>query len=277
MSIASPMVARRVGADGPGVRHLVMLHGIYGRGRNWLAVARTLVEQRPDWCCWLADMRHHGDAPRSAEAGTIEQMAEDIETWGAAEGVAPDAVLGHSFGGKVALAHARFAHARALQTWVIDSTPDVTTPSGSAWEMLRVVRGLPDSFASRQDAVAGIESGGFDTFVAQWMSTNLAQRDGRYHWALDFDVMATLLDAFFATSYWDVLDPGSVLHDIHVLKATRSSVISSDAVARLERLERHPVAGHARVHLHEREGGHWIHAESPQVVVALLAEFLPRS
>jgi hypothetical protein len=30
------------------------------------------------------------------------------------------------------------------------------------------------------------------------------------------------------------------------------------------------------VHLHHREGGHWIHAESPGVVVDLLAEHLPR-
>jgi hypothetical protein len=29
------------------------------------------------------------------------------------------------------------------------------------------------------------------------------------------------------------------------------------------------------VHLHEREGGHWIHAEAPDVVTALLIEWLP--
>ena len=29
------------------------------------------------------------------------------------------------------------------------------------------------------------------------------------------------------------------------------------------------------VHLHEREGGHWIHAERPDVVTALLLEHLP--
>jgi hypothetical protein len=29
------------------------------------------------------------------------------------------------------------------------------------------------------------------------------------------------------------------------------------------------------VHFHEREGGHWIHAESPDVVTDLLVEHLP--
>ena len=54
-------------------------------------------------------------------------------------------------------------------------------------------------------------------------------------------------------------------------------MISAEAVARLAALEAASVAGRARVHLHHREGGHWIHAESPGVVVDLLAEWLPQS
>lgn len=275
MSTVSPMVARRVGA-GPGTRQLLMLHGIYGRGRNWLAVARTLVERRPDWSCWLADMRHHGDAHAGAGAGTLDALASDIESWSASTGSVPDAVLGHSFGGKVALAYAGRQASRRLQTWVIDSTPEARPPSGSAWAMLGIVRGLPESFRSRQEAVAGIEAGGFSTEVAQWMSTNLVHDREAFRWRLDFDVMEQLLHEFFRTPLWGVLDPGAPGHDIHVLKASRSSVISGDAVARLTALQARPAGDHATVYLHHREGGHWIHAESPDVVVALLAERLPR-
>jgi pimeloyl-ACP methyl ester carboxylesterase len=268
------MVARRVGAES-GTQQLLMLHGIYGRGRNWLAVARLLVERRPDWSCWLADMRHHGDAHPGPDAGTLDALAGDIESWGADQGVQPAAVLGHSFGGKVALAHAARQATRPLQTWVIDSTPDAKPPSGSAWEMLGVVRALPATFRSRQEAIAGIEAGGFSTGVAQWMSTNLVHDAGAFRWRLDFDVMERLLHEFFQTSLWHVVDPGAVGHDIHVLKATQSSVISPGVVARLSDLQDHPRPGTARVHLHHREGGHWIHAEAPEVVVDLLAEWLP--
>jgi esterase len=275
--VPSPMVARRVGATTPSVRHVLMLHGIYGRGRNWLAVARNLVERRPDWCCWLADMRHHGDAHPGPDAGTLDALAADIDVWADGEGVMPDAVLGHSYGGKVALAYAAREASRALQTWVIDSTPEAKPPSGSAWDMLGIVRNLPQTFRSRQEAIEGIEAGGFSTEVAQWMSTNLTHDAGAYRWRLDFDVMEQLLHDFFRTSLWDVLDPGAPDHDIHVLKATQSSVISPAAIERLTRLQDQPVPGHARVHLHQREGGHWIHAESPEVVIALLAEYLPRT
>ena len=271
------MVARHVGATAPGTKQLLMLHGIYGRGRNWLAVARLLVEQRPDWGCWLADMRHHGDAHPGPECGPLDALAADIETWGAAQGVTPDAVLGPSFGGKVALAYALRQAARPLQTWVIDSTPEAKAPSGSAWDMLGIVRRLPQTFGSRQEAIAGIEAGGFSTEVAQWMSTNLAHDTDAFRWRLDFDVMEQLLHEFFQTPLWTALDPGAPGHDIHVLKASQSSVISPEAVARLTALDAAPAEGRARAHLHHRDGGHWIHAESPEVVVALIAEHLPKS
>ena len=44
----------------------------------------------------------------------------------------------------------------------------------------------------------------------------------------------------------------------------------------LEALQSRGATGGARVHLHHREGGHWIHAESPGVVVELIDEWLPR-
>lgn len=277
MSAISPMVARRVGAEAGSTRQLLMLHGIYGRGRNWLAVARLLVERRPDWCCWLADLRHHGDAYPSLGRSTLDALAQDIEAWGATQAVQPDAVLGHSFGGKVALAYAaRQAH-RPLQTWVIDSTPDAKAPSGSAWDMLGIVRALPPTFRSRQHAVDGIEAGGFSTEVAQWMCTNLTREGEVFRWRLDFDVMEHLLHEFFETPMWHVLDPGAPGHEVHVVKATQSSVIAAEAETRLMDLQQRPRQRGARVYLHHREGGHWIHAESPEVVVDLLAESLPRS
>ena len=273
MDVVSPVVARRVGVDG--AKPLVLLHGIYGRGRNWQAVARMLVQRRPDWACWLADLRHHGDAHPTDERGTLAALAGDLDVWSGTHGVVPAAMLGHSFGGKVALAYAGRHPDRVLQTWVIDSTPDAKPPSGSAWDMLGVVRALPESFPTRQEAVAGIEAGGFSTDVAQWMATNLVHDREAFRWRLDFDVMEHLLHEFFRTPLWDVLDPGAAGHDIHVLKASRSSVISAEAVARLQALEARPPGAHAAVHVHEREGGHWIHAESPEVVVDLLAQALP--
>ncbi len=247
-----------------------MLHGIYGRGRNWQAIARRVIERRPEYTCWLVDLPHHGDSVREAGIATLDGMAAELSRWLTESGVTVSAVLGHSYGGKVALALAARLHAQPLQTWLIDSTPAAREPSGSAWRMLEVVRGLPDTFTTRADVVAGIEAGGFSTGVAQWMSTNLERTPDGYRWGLDFDVMEGLLRDFFATDLWAVLERPAAGHDLHVLKASTSNVITEDAVERLERLGQ----ATSQVHLHHLEGGHWIHAEAPDAVAALLVDHL---
>ena len=85
---------------------LVMLHGIYGRGRNWQAVARAVVAARPDVACWLVDLPHHGASGPGRHGDTVHGLAQDVLDWAGVAGVKPRVVLGHSYGGKVALAMA---------------------------------------------------------------------------------------------------------------------------------------------------------------------------
>jgi hypothetical protein len=104
------------------------------------------------------------------------------------------------------------------------------------------------------------------------MATNLSRdEEGGFTWRLDFDAMQRLLDDFFTTDLWHVVESPPSGHDIHFLKASESSAITPAAVARIE------AASGEHVHLHHRPGGHWIHAESPQVVAELLIENLPAS
>ncbi len=261
--------ATRVAQRDDAPQALVMLHGIYGRGRNWQGIARGLVAARPDCACWLVDLPYHGNSGPGGHGDTIEGLAEDVIDWLSANAIAPAGVLGHSYGGKVALAMAAHAQERPLQVWVIDSTPEVKAPSGSAWDMLRVVRSLPDRFATREEAQRALMANGYDLPVAQWMGTNLVRDGEGFRWQLDFDVMERLLLDFFRTDMWGAVEHPAPLHEIHILKASQSNAISPEAVARIER------ATGPSVHLHHRDGGHWIHAERPEVVTALLLEHLP--
>jgi esterase len=267
--MTSTLQATRVAQHDDAPRALVMLHGIYGRGRNWQGIARSLVSARPDCACWLVDLPYHGQSGPGAHGDTIEGLAQDVTDWASLNAIAPVVVLGHSYGGKVALALAAHAQDRPMQTWVIDSTPEVKDPSGSAWDMLRVVRSLPDRFATREEAQGALIANGYDLPVAQWMGTNLVRDGEQFRWQLDFNAMERLLLNFFSTDMWQAVEHPSPLHDVHILKAAQSNAISPDAVTRIAR------ATGPHVHLHHRDGGHWIHAERPDVVTALLLEHLP--
>ena len=266
---STAVVASRVAQGHEATRHLVMLHGIYGRGRNWQGIARSLVASRPDYTCWLVDLPHHGHAGSGAHGDTVQGLAADVWDWLKASDITPSAILGHSYGGKVALAMTLTARALPLQVWIIDSTPEAKPPSGSAWAMLEAVRGLPARFESREAAQAALVERGYTVGVAQWMTTNLARDGDSFRWTLDFAAMERLLLNFFETPMWEPIESPAPAHELHILKATESSAISAEAVRRIE------AAAGARVHLHYGEGGHWIHAERPDVVTKLLAEHLP--
>jgi pimeloyl-ACP methyl ester carboxylesterase len=79
----------RVVASGRPARHLVLLHGIYGRGRNWQTIARALTDARPEYASWLVDLPHHGDSGPGAHGDTVEGLAADLDDWLAAERLTP--------------------------------------------------------------------------------------------------------------------------------------------------------------------------------------------
>jgi esterase len=256
-------------AVGEPTRWLYMLHGIYGAGRNWGSVIRRVVKERPDWGAVLVDLRQHGGSRGFDPPHTVHAAAEDVEQLTLALGREPGAVLGHSFGGKVALMHAR-EHARpGMQVWLIDSTPEAREPDGSAWAMLATLRQLPSSFASRDEGVAALEAQGLARPLAQWMATNLEESADGYRWRIDFDDMEALLRDFFRTDLWDVVESPPPGVEIHVVKAEASSVLEGEALERVR-----AATSHGRVHLHGVAGGHWVNAENPGEVQRLLGEFL---
>src|SRR6218665_3951269 len=81
---------------------LLVLHGLFGSGDNWLSLAKQWAEH---YKVYLIDQRNHGHSP-FAEEMNYEVMSEDLYELMASEGLRDVYLLGHSMGGKTAL---RFA------------------------------------------------------------------------------------------------------------------------------------------------------------------------
>jgi pimeloyl-ACP methyl ester carboxylesterase len=246
-----------------------MLHGIFGAGRNWASLAKRLTRERPEWGVLLVDLRQHGASQGFNPPHTLGAAAEDLTALADESGLQPSAMLGHSFGGKVALAYAATRPRGLEQLWVVDSTPSAREPDGSAWRMLEIVRRLPRTFASRDELIAALEREGFAKPVAQWMATNLERKNGELGWRFDPDSMEALLRDFFRADLWQVVERPPEKLEIHFVKATESSVLTPEVVARIKH------AGDA-VAYHEVEGGHWLNVDNPDALVKLLSTELPR-
>jgi esterase len=254
--------------EGTPTKTLYVLHGIFGSGRNWSSVSRRFTRARPEWAARLVDLRQHGASQGFAPPHTLAAAAADLADLAQQNEEQPAAVLGHSFGGKVALMYAREHGAALEQVWVIDSTPEARTADGSAWTMLQLLRTVPREFASRDQLVQMLVGFKIPAPTAQWMATNLEQDGGgAYRWRFDLDAIEAMLLDFFEQDLWSVLENPPGQTQIHIVKAAESSVLSKTAVERVKQLSKQ-----GRVHYHEVAGGHWVNADNPDGLLALMTQ-----
>lgn len=257
-------------------RCLVLLHGILGSGGNLRGLGRRLVEQLPGTRVALFDLRGHGDSAGYARnvggPHTVRACVEDLDTALRNLRVHADAVIGHSFGGKVALMYAQRFPQGLRQAWALDSTPGIKRDAGGR-EVRRVyeaLREVPTPFQSREAMLQALESRGIATGIARWMTTNLKREGDVYDWAFDLDVIGELLEDYFQQDMWPWLEARRGTPDVHLLRAMNSDRFSQEDAERAMALPRA-----ARVKLHELpNSGHWVHADNPEGLLEILTREL---
>jgi esterase len=278
-------VEELVGADGAPARWLVLTHGIYGSGGNWRSIGRRLVAARPGWGVALVDLRGHGRSPPGAAPHDLAACAADVDrVIDRLEARAPvAAVAGHSFGGKVMLAlrQGRAGRSSPAQTWVLDASPSARPdalgdPDNSVVAVLRAIEDGPSTWPDRAALVAHLGQRGIIAAVAQWFAMNLVPAAAGYRLRLDPAQLRALLSDYFARDLWSAIDPvdaaGTALPGVvHVVVGDRSPALSPADRARLARLQATPGAG---LTVHHLDAGHWLNADDPDAVVALLAATL---
>jgi len=247
-------------------RWIYLLHGIYGAGRNWNAVSKRIVEARPDWGVLAIDLRGHGRSEAGQPPHTVAACAADIHHLVAAGQPPASAILGHSFGGKVATVFAAEAELEAL--WIADSTPTLRPAEGSAWRMLQVLERHPGPFLDREGAIAAVESEGYANPVAQWMATNVERGlDDAWRWRLDVEQMRALLLDFFDLDAWPAVRAAAAAGTrVHLLRGVQSSVVSESDIQRFDALR----AEGLPVMRTDVEAGHWLNADCPDRVAELV-------
>ena len=97
----------------------MLLHGLFGRGRNLLGVARGLAASQR---VIMLDLRNHGQSPHAPDMAYATMVGDVMETLGALDAL-PASLLGHSMGGKAAMACALVAPDAVRRLLVADIAP----------------------------------------------------------------------------------------------------------------------------------------------------------
>ncbi|THH37081.1 alpha/beta fold hydrolase [Aliishimia ponticola] len=234
----------------------LIVHGLFGSGRNWGAIAKRMSQARR---VVTVDMRNHGESPHlptHSYEDLAGDLAEVIENHGG-----PMDVIGHSMGGKAAMTLALMQPDLVHRLIVADIAPVAYTHSQSqfieamnAVDLSKVTR---RSEAAEQLAAQGVEPA-LQSFFTQ--SLDLGAKRWRYNLgALEAEMPKILgfpdIDASF---------DGPTLF----LTGSESDYVRPEHRPRIKAL--FPASRFAKL----PGAGHWLHADKPKGFIAAAETFL---
>src|SRR5262245_19683418 len=247
---------------GEGDRPTVLLHGFLGSSRNLRGFAQRWAEREPDRAFLLCDLTGHGASPPLPADADLATLAADVaETVAAAGFAAPATVLGHSLGGRVALAWAARAPAALAELVLLDIAPGpIAGQRGSSRRVLDVLLAMPAEAPDRRSFRKLLVDGGLAPAVADWVLMNVDCDAGPCRWRIDRPALAALEERVNSADLWPVVEARPVA--LRCIRGARSPYVSDEDAARLLP---------ACVPVHTIPGAwHDLHIEAPEAVLDLI-------
>jgi esterase len=237
---------------------ILIVHGLFGSGRNWGVIARRLAEARR---VVTVDLRNHGDSFH-AESQSYDEMAEDLAATIDRIGGTAD-VIGHSMGGKAAMTLALATPARLRRLMVADIAPVAYHHGDGHGALIAAMQALdPAAVKSRTEADEALQAEIPNPAVRSFLLQSLDVKEGR--WKLNLPVLARELDRVMSFPTPDATFEGPTLF----LAGAASDYIRPEHRPTIKAL--FPNARQAKI----PEAGHWLHAERPRAFEAAARAFL---
>lgn len=246
---------------GPRAPRVAFLHGLFGQGKNWTAIARGLL---PEVSSTLIDLPNHGRSPWTnsfSYRGMADAVASEIAALSP-----PPVVVGHSMGGKTAMALA-LTHPRAVSALVVvDIAPDDSSHGYGFSRLVDTLRGVPiNALHDRAEADAALAQALPDPALRAFLLQNLRRTKRGFAWRPNLDLIARALPDI---SGWPPGLEGP--SDVPVLwvRGGESGYVRDEHVRPMTRL-------FPRTQLVTIPGaGHWVNSDAPEALTATIREFL---
>jgi len=237
---------------------LVILHGLFGSSDNWRGLAKQLTTVAQ---VITVDLRNHGRSPHSTEQ-TYDLMADDLAELIDQLNINQIDLIGHSVGGKVAMAFSQRYPELLRKLAVVDIAPRAYPDEHSA--IFKALLALDLSlYKSRTEVDKALQKSILIKPVRQFLLMNLASDNDGLKWQLNlpalFDAYPQLLQAVCESDIVDV--------PCCFIRGGKSNYIKEQDVALIDAT--FPNSEIITI----QQAGHWVHADAPQPFLAKIIEF----
>lgn len=243
-------------------RPIIILHGMLGCGRNWASIAKKISAQ--GWRAITIDLRNHGDSPHS-DRMDYNLLAQDIEEVIGSLNIEKPIVLGHSMGGKVAMALALRKPQSVGGLIIVDIAPRQYQKSNEYFIKEMLALNLK-AVKNRSHADKLLAEQIQDPVIRSFLLQNLYAGEEGYQWRLNLrgilENISALMDFPFEKD--NTFFGGSAL-----CIAGGNSEYFEETDKELFR-EFFPKVRILTI----KEAGHWVHADSPDMIFESVSNFL---
>ena len=239
----------------PAAPPLMIVHGLYGSGRNWGVIAKRLSDAAR---VITIDLRNHGHSPRT-ETHSYPDLAQDIAEVIEALG-APMQIVGHSMGGKAVMTLALTQPALLNRVVVADIAPVAYTHSQMPY--IHAMRAVDlASVTRRSEAEAQLAKQGVEPALCSFFTQSLDVPEKR--WRLNLDTLEAEMPKIM--SFPDVA--GQFDGPTLFLSGANSDYVLPEHRPLIKGL--FPNAHFAKL----KDAGHWLHADQPRAFEAAVRAF----
>jgi esterase len=257
------LFSTQLGSSGPRV---VLLHGLFGQGKNWNTIAKALSDSAR---VTLVDLPNHGESAWTDHFSYPKmagQVAELLQVEGKGD---PCAVVGHSMGGKVAMTVALLHPELMERLVVVDVSPIRTQEITDFDTFVRGMRAIDlDTLTDRSDADNQLAPYVSDPSIRSFLLQNLRRDDSTvegWRWRMNLEMLG---DHLSEMGDWPELHAQPYNGPVLWVAGATSPYVQPEYAAAMRSL-------FPRAQLVTIKGaGHWVHSEQPQVFIAILRRFL---
>jgi pimeloyl-ACP methyl ester carboxylesterase len=246
-------------------RPLVILHGLFGTLDNWQSLARRWATEA-GLRVISVDLRNHGRSFHSPEH-SYGLMAQDVLALFDYLGLGPDTTLmGHSMGGKVAMRLALSHPERLAQLIIVDIAPRFSTMEHQEDILAGLQAVNLSTVTNRQEADAALARHVPQLGVRQFLLKNLyRQEDNTFAWRINLPTLAASLAAVGE----ETTSAAPFLKRTLFIRGGKSAYITAE-----DKLHGIPALFPNSQVATVVDAGHWVHAEKPDEVFALVRDFI---